>query len=67
MKLSFVNSGQNEDLLDFPVLVVLNPTKIDYSAFKTDGSDIRFVDAGDGPTMLSHEVEIWISGGTSYI
>ena len=67
IKLSFNNSDQNEDLIDFPVLVVLNSSKIDYSNFKVDGSDIRFIDAGDATTALPYEIESWISGGTSYI
>jgi hypothetical protein len=66
-KLTFNNSAQSEDLLDFPVLVVLDPSKIDYADFNSDGSDIRFVDGNDSTVVLPHEIESWISGGTSYI
>lgn len=67
IKLTFANGAQNEDLLDFPVLIVLNPLKINYSDFNIDGSDIRFVDTMDSTTPVSYEIESWISGGTSYI
>jgi len=53
MKLTVTNSAQNEDLVDFPVLVVLNPSKITYSDFDVDGSDIRFIDAMDSTTIKS--------------
>jgi hypothetical protein len=67
IKLSFLNGGQNEDLLDFPVLVVLDPVRIDYTDFNADGSDIRFIDTADTSAPLPHEIESWTPGGNSYI
>ena len=65
-RLFFDNAGQAEDLSDFPVLVVLTPSRVDYGLMKPDGSDIRFVDARSGAD-LSHEIEAWNPGGTSYL
>ncbi len=46
-KLTFDNSGQSENLIDFPVLVKLTPANFDYSHCESDGRDIRFVDSDD--------------------
>jgi len=64
--LTFDNSLQNEDLDNFPVLIVLDPSNIDYSKIEPNGEDLRFVDADD-TTLLDHEIELWNPGGTSYI
>ena len=55
-------------LADFPVLVTLaadSPSGFDYADCAADGSDIRFLDERDN--VLSHEIETWETGGTSYI
>ena len=65
-KLSFDNSGQPENLVDFPVLVVLNSSRIDYGKTRAGGIDLRFVDAND-QTLLSHEIESWNPSGDSYV
>lgn len=64
--LAFNNGGPGQDLVDVPILVVLTPSRIDYSDVATDGRDIRFV-AGDDETQLAHEIESWTPGGTSYV
>jgi len=53
------------NLTDFPLLVVLDQFKINYSITQDNGEDIRFVDA-DG-TVLSHEIEKWDESGESFI
>ena len=53
------------ELVDFPVLVVLDSTRIDYTQAAPDGADLRFVD--DNNTLLSHEIERWDPTGTSAI
>lgn len=63
-KLIFLNGGQAEDLLDFPVLVKLTPGKIDYSKTQADGADIRFIDSG---TELKYEIEEWDETGDSWV
>jgi len=65
-KLVFDNSGQTENLVDFPMLVVLDAGVIDYSLVQNAGEDLRFVDE-DGLTVLAHEIERWDEAGTSYV
>jgi hypothetical protein len=64
-KLTFDNGGGSEDLVDFPVLVVLNPSRIDYDALKPNGEDIRFYDAD--LTSIPYEIERWDSGAESIV
>jgi biopolymer transport protein ExbB len=53
-------------LTSFPVLVKLTPATIDYSAVKSDGSDLRFVLPGQ-TTPLSYDLDTFASGGTSLV
>ena len=63
--LTFDNTTRAENLTDFPILVELNASRIDYSQTQTNGEDLRFVD-GDG-TVLDYEIEEWNPSGTSLI
>jgi len=65
-RLGFDNTGQGEDLDGFPVLVRLDPTRIDYGQVAAGGADLRFVDA-DGVTPLPHEIESWNEAGVSTV
>jgi len=65
-KLTFDNSGQSESLVNFPVLVKLDSTNIDYGKTRDSGQDIRFVDSNDS-TVLSHEIEKWDETGDSWV
>jgi heme-binding NEAT domain protein len=65
-KLTFKNGDQTENLTDFPVLVVLDSTRIDYSKTLNAGEDLRFIDS-DHSTVLAHEIEEWNESGTSYV
>ncbi len=65
-KLPFENADQTENLVDFPVLVVINSDRIDYTKTLNAGEDLRFIDA-DGSTVLNHEIEQWNESGTSYV
>lgn len=49
---------------DFPVLVVVDATSIDYAQAGTNGAGVRFY-AEDGTTLLAHEIEQWSVGGAS--
>ncbi len=62
LKLTFKNSASSENLTNFPVLVVLNPARINYS--ETSAADFRFY---DGATLLSKETELWNASGSSYV
>ncbi len=57
-KLTFDNSASTENLTNFPVLVNLNATRVDFSKISSNGTDIRFVDADDA-TLLKYEIEHW--------
>ncbi len=65
-KLTFNNSGQPSNLTNFPVLVVLNAARIDYTKTQNAGQDLRFVDAND-QVLLNHEIELWNEAGTSHV
>ena len=65
-RLDFDNLAQGSALVDFPVLVVIDNTRIDYNSTLNLGEDLRFVDA-DGSTVLPHEIESWDENGTSYV
>jgi hypothetical protein len=65
-KLRFDAQSINEYLTDFPVLIVLNSSRVDYANTQDSGEDLRFIDA-DGSTILEHEIEIWNETGTSYV
>ena len=64
-QLTFDNGARGE-LADLPVMVLLDPTRIEYDAVRADGADIQFRDA-DGVTTLPHEIESWNPGGTSVL
>ena len=64
-KLTFDNSGQSQTLTGFPVLVVLDPSRIDYGVTQPGGADLRFADAAGTP--LPFEIESWNPGGVSTI
>ncbi|MGE5392704.1 MAG: DUF2341 domain-containing protein [Candidatus Saccharibacteria bacterium] len=64
-KITFDNSASTENLVNFPVLISLNQSNIDYAKTHNNGADIRFVDP-DG-TELKYEIEKWDSSGTSSI
>ena len=66
MSLTFDNNSQTENLVDFPVLVVLTPGNFDYSHCQNDGRDIRFVDSDD-TTELKYQIEAWNYNGESCI
>jgi hypothetical protein len=65
-KITLNNSESAENLTNFPILVTLNSSSIDYANTQDSGQDIRFVDA-DGTTQLSHEIELWNESGASYV
>jgi hypothetical protein len=54
-----------EVLAGFPVLVILDASRIDASIMAADGRDLRFV-AEDGTTVLPHQLEQWSPAGLSW-
>ena len=65
IEISFANDVLTDGLTDFPVLVLLNPGRIDYEEAKADGADLRFFDRDNNP--LPHEIEHWEPGGESFV
>lgn len=57
-EITFDNTNSAENLTDFPVLVQLDPSSVDFARIKAGGADLRFVDE-DGSTSLSFEIESW--------
>src|SRR3989338_7687024 len=65
-KLTF--TGMNtitENLNDFPVLVTLDSSRLNYNQTQDAGQDLRFTDANG--QLLDHEIENWNEAGTSNV
>jgi hypothetical protein len=56
----------SEALTNFPVLVTLDGSRVDYTNTQNSGQDIRFTDS-DGTTLLSYEIEKWNEAANSYV
>ncbi len=65
-QLTIDNGAQLGSYDDFPVLIRLDPTRIDYGKTLPGGADLRFIDSNDF-TVLDYEIERWSPGGTSYV
>jgi hypothetical protein len=50
-------AGVDEDIYDFPLLVRLDETVVDFGLFRTGGGDMRF--ARPGGAILPYEIELW--------
>jgi Concanavalin A-like lectin/glucanases superfamily/Domain of unknown function (DUF2341) len=61
-----IDLANAEALVDHPVLVRLDPSRIDYATTSPVGADLRFVSEG-GAILLSHDIEAWDSGESSSI
>ncbi|MBK7890751.1 MAG: DUF2341 domain-containing protein [Bdellovibrionales bacterium] len=57
--------GVGGALTDFPVMIKLDSTRIDYAETQGAGQDLRF--ANDAGTLLSYEIEKWDEAGTSIV
>ncbi len=59
----------SSDLTDFPLLLALNDSKIDYDTTQSSGQDLRIVDAGcrDDGSIVPYEIELWNESGSSYV
>jgi len=53
-------------LTDFPILVKLNSSRINYSLTQDNGEDLRFTDSAES-AQLDHEIELWNESGDSYV
>lgn len=71
-KLVFDNSASTIDLVDFPVLVALDATTIDYARIADPTKDLRFEYATAGQTAsvgdnVPFEIETWDPNGESIV
>lgn len=57
--------GLSSSITNFPVLVKLDSSRINYAQTQSQGQDLRFLD--DTGTQLSYEIENWNSSGTSNV
>jgi len=64
-RLVFDNSGQGQNLDNFPVMVKLDSGRVDYGVMQSGGEDIRFLDPDR--STLSHELEMWNESGESVL
>jgi hypothetical protein len=60
-----ISNAERGELVDFPILVVLDAKRIDYGALREDGRDLEFRDP-DG-ARLAHDVERWNPKGQSFV
>ena len=60
------NAEHQEELLEVPVPVFLDPSRFDYGAANSGGDDLRFI-TPDGQLHLHHEIERWSQNGSSVI
>ena len=63
-RLTIDNTGLGS-FASFPVAVILNASRIDYTATLPNGEDLRFTDANTTP--LAYEIEKWQPGGQSIV
>lgn len=60
-----INNQNFGALTNFPVMVKLDSSRIDYSKTKSGGADLRFADLNGN--LLSYEIERWNTTGTSIV
>jgi len=64
--LVFDNSASADDLIGFPVLVILDPTRIDYAAVPDPERGFSFTVPGSSEN-LPYEIDTWDPGGRSFV
>ncbi|MDA3958623.1 DUF2341 domain-containing protein [Oceanispirochaeta sp.] len=66
-KLTINHASSTETLSDFPIMVVLNSSRINYGQLKTDGSDLAFF-SSDLLSEYAYEIDdTWNSGGETIL
>jgi hypothetical protein len=64
-KLTINNASSSENLTNFPMLVSLNSSRVDYANTQDAGQDLRFTDPNG--VILKYEIEKWNESGTSSV
>ena len=65
-KITIQNTNLTSTLSEFPILVTLTSSSINYSNILSAGADLRFVHP-DGGSELPYEIESWDTNGNSLI
>lgn len=65
VRIGLENGGISNTLTNYPVLVILNSSRVNYADIKAAGADLRFTDSSDN--LLNFEIESWNTSGSSYI
>ncbi|MBI9109174.1 MAG: DUF2341 domain-containing protein [Spirochaetales bacterium] len=66
MKITIPQVSTIDNLIDFPLLLKLDSSLIDYTKIEPDGSDIAFISSDETP--LYHEIDgSWNPSGDSYL
>jgi len=65
MPITFTNDARLNTHTNFTALVVLDPSKVNYSQFQANAQDLRFADTNG--IELAYEVESWNTTSNSYI
>ena len=60
-----IDNRQDETLVDFPALVLLDDSRIEYNEAQPNGEDLRFYDASGN--LLAHEIETWGSRSSVWV
>jgi VCBS repeat-containing protein len=64
-KLVLNNQDQTSALNNFPVMVKLNSSRVNYSDIKANGDDLRFYDSACN--LIPYEIERWNTAGDSTV
>lgn len=64
--LTFDNRAAKQDLVDLPIPIRLDPSRIEYDKVRDVATDLRFVDPVTGDDV-PFEVERWTPGGSSLV
>ena len=64
-RIYFNNIEATENLTEFPVLIALDSSKVNYAQIKSGGADLRFTDKEGN--LLNHEIDTWNTSGESLI
>ena len=60
----YINNSEGEEIKGYQVRILLDPTMIDYSLTKSDGTDIRFIEDNK---VLPYWIEKWSTQGVSIL
>ncbi|HZM64196.1 MAG TPA: DUF2341 domain-containing protein, partial [Candidatus Saccharimonadales bacterium] len=66
-KITINNSASAVNLTNYPLLIKINSSRIDYSKTQSAGQDLRFVDPSNDNLVLPYEIEEFNETGDDYV